>query len=120
MSKTKFILGSMCIITDSGHMFFDELFFIEKIDGDLYHLNSTEHGRTIVNKSHVKSIIKPSSELDELKQALKLISKYNKMDFNDFADLLQRETGKKITKDQRDKFSFTGLNNIDFLKLNPI
>jgi len=53
--------------------------------------------------------------MDSLRDAIQIIDEYNKMPFNDFADIMEKHYG-KISKEERDYWKFTGLNNVDFYR----
>jgi hypothetical protein len=53
--------------------------------------------------------------MDNLIDALRIVEDYNKLSFDQFADILEAYY-RKISKNDREKWKFTGLNNTDFLK----
>jgi len=53
--------------------------------------------------------------MDSLRDAIQIIDDYNKMSFNQFADIMEVHFG-KISKEDREEWKFTGLNNVDFYK----
>jgi hypothetical protein len=55
--------------------------------------------------------------MKELEKSIKLIEKYNKMDFYEFTKLVEKHIGRQIPKNEKESFKFTGLSNIDFFKL---
>ena len=56
--------------------------------------------------------------MKDLIAALKLRKKYNDMDFDEFAAKVEEFLGKEISEEDKDKFKFMGLNNIDFLMMH--
>ena len=56
--------------------------------------------------------------MDELIKALNLRLKYNQMPQDKFFDLYEKWTETEVTKDQREEWKMTGLNNVDFFILN--
>ena len=53
--------------------------------------------------------------MDNLIDALRIVEDYNKLSFDQFADILEAYY-RKISKNDREEWKFTGLNNTDFLK----
>ena len=53
--------------------------------------------------------------MDNLIDALRIVEDYNKLSFDQFADILEAYYH-KISKNDREEWKFTGLNNTDFLK----
>jgi len=53
--------------------------------------------------------------MDNLIDALRVVEDYNKLSFDQFADILEAYY-RKISKNDREEWKFTGLNNTDFLK----
>ena len=53
--------------------------------------------------------------MDNLIDALRIVEDYNKLSFDQFADVLEAYY-RKISKNDREEWKFTGLNNTDFLK----
>ena len=53
--------------------------------------------------------------MDNLIDALRIVEDYNKLSFDQFADILEAYYC-KISKNDREEWKFTGLNNTDFLK----
>ena len=52
--------------------------------------------------------------LKELESALKIIDKYNKMDFKDFIILIEEFRERPIADAIKKEWKFAGLNNVDF------
>lgn len=59
-------------------------------------------------------------DFKHLEIAIATIQYYNDMDFDDFVDKYERYTGLIISDDIIEFWRFTGLNNIDFFKMQPI
>jgi len=53
--------------------------------------------------------------MNNLIDALRIVEDYNKLSFDQFADILEAYY-RKISKNDREEWKFTGLNNTDFLK----
>ncbi|MBT8316508.1 MAG: hypothetical protein HKP59_02665 [Lutibacter sp.] len=53
--------------------------------------------------------------MNNLIDALRIVEDYNKLSFDQFADILEAYYH-KISKNDREEWKFTGLNNTDFLK----
>jgi hypothetical protein len=53
--------------------------------------------------------------MKELLEAIKVVRKYNKMDFKDFVAEYEKFLGNKLDQKVIDDFLYTGLNNLDFI-----
>ena len=56
--------------------------------------------------------------MDNLIESLDLVKKYNDMDIEEFAQEYAEYSNQEISQEVIDKFKFTGLNNIDFIRSN--
>ena len=55
--------------------------------------------------------------MEELKKALEIRRKFNKMDFDEFTKQLEDYIGKEIPKDEIENFKFAGLMNVDLFTM---
>ncbi len=62
--------------------------------------------------------------MENLKKALVLRRKYNRMDFDEFAELVKNYVFDELPEDEKERFEqekkqfeFTGLNNVDFFTI---
>ena len=52
--------------------------------------------------------------MEELKKALQIRERFNKLPFDEFTELLERYIGETIPKKEKEQFKYTGLLNTDF------
>lgn len=55
--------------------------------------------------------------MEDLKKALELRKKYNKMPFDEFVAELEKYLGFEIAQEEKDNFKFCGLMNHDFFMM---
>jgi len=53
--------------------------------------------------------------MDKLIEAYAIREHYNLMSLNDFIDEYEKWSGETVSKEEREEWRFTGLNNVDFL-----
>jgi len=60
---------------------------------------------------------KKSNSMTDLINAIEIRNKYNAMSFDEFIVKYEKHFNIKISEDSKDRWKFTGLNNVDFLTM---
>ena len=55
--------------------------------------------------------------MEDLKKALLLRRHYNRMDFDEFVNELEKYIGEKIPEEEKENYEFSGLLNIDLFTM---